>query len=284
MLALTDITDRKRTEEALKQARDELEERVKDRTAELRLMVTQLREEITNRLQAEESLKESEVRLRYLSSQLLATQEGERKRLAAELHDELGHALLTIKQQLRALERRLAPEQRTLVEDLEALHPFIDGVLSKVRRLYYDLSPGNLEDLGLTGSLRQMLDEFAKHHPDIRWKVKLDNLDADFSLPNQTVIYRVMQEILNNIGKHAQASRVSVSLRRTAAAAIFTVQDNGRGFDATQVLSVGGTDKGLGLVAMEERVSVLGGTLKINSQENRGTGIALTLPLAAGRK
>jgi len=284
VVALTDITERKRAEEALIQAHDELEQRVKDRTAELRLTVAQLQEEVTNRLQTEESLKESEARLRHLSSHLIAAQERERKRLAAELHDEVGHALLTIKLELRALERGLTPEQKTLAKDIEALQPFIDGVLDNVRRLYFDLSPGNLEDLGLTGALRQMLDEFAKHHRDIRWKVKLDNLDADFSLPTQTAIYRVMQEILNNIGKHAKPSRVSVRVNRNPTAALFTVEDNGCGFDAAQALSVGNPKKGLGLAAMEERVRMQGGTLEIISRENQGTRVAFTLPLGSGRE
>jgi signal transduction histidine kinase len=104
VVALTDITERKRIEETLKAAHDELEQRVKDRTAELRLLVAQLKEEVRDRLQAEEFLKESEARLRHLSSRLLDAQDTERKRLAVELHDELGHALLTIKLQLRALE------------------------------------------------------------------------------------------------------------------------------------------------------------------------------------
>ncbi|MDO9532155.1 MAG: PAS domain S-box protein [Deltaproteobacteria bacterium] len=205
VVALTDITERKRVEEALEHVHDELEQRVKDRTTELRLMVAQLKEEVTNRLQTEESLKESEARLRHLSSRLLDAQERERKRLAAELHDELGHALLTIKLQLWALERGLTPEQKTLAEDIEVLQSFIDGVLDNVRRLYFALSPGNLEDLGLTGALRQMLDVFAKNHKNIRWQIRLDNLDREFSLPTQTVIYRIVQEILTNIGSARQA-------------------------------------------------------------------------------
>ncbi len=247
VVALTDITARKRIEEALKAAHNELEQRVKDRTAELRLMVAQLREEVTHRLQAEESLKESEARLRHLSSRLLEAQEKERKRLAAELHDALGHALLTIKLQLRALARGLTPEQKTLSEDIEVLQPFIDGVLDNVRRLYFALSPGNLEDLGLTGALRQMLDVFAKNHPDIRWKVKLDNVDAEFSLPTQTVIYRIVQEILTNIGKHAKPSRVSVRVKRNPTAALFTVEDNGCGFDTSRIHSLDDPNRGAGI-------------------------------------
>jgi PAS domain S-box-containing protein len=283
VVALTDITEHKRVGKALKQAHDELEQRVKDRTAELQLMVAQLRDEITDRLQTEEALKQSEARLRHLSFQLLAAQERERKRIASELHDELGHALLTIKMQLLALERGLTPGQEKLARDIETLQPFIDGVLDNVRRLYLDLSPGNLEDLGLTGALRQILDEFAKHHKNIIWQIKLDNLDRDFPLHAQTAIYRIMQEILTNIGKHANPSRVSVRVKRNPAAALFTVDDNGRGFDTSRIHSLDDPNRGLGLVAMEERVRIQGGTLEIISRENHGTRIAFSLPLGSGR-
>jgi PAS domain S-box-containing protein len=284
VVALTDITARKRVEEVLKAAHDELEQRVKERTAELGLMVAQLQEEVMDRLQAEGSLKESEARLRHLSSRLLDAQEKERKRLAAELHDELGHALLTIKLQLRALARGLTPEQKTLAEDIEAMQPFIDGVLDNVRRLYFDLSPGNLDDLGLTGALRQMLDVFAKNHKNIRWQIRLDNLDREFPLPTQTVIYRIVQEILTNIGKHAKPSRVSVRVKRNPTAALFTVEDNGCGFDTSRIHSLDDPNRGLGLAAMDERVRMQGGTLEIISRENQGTRIAFTLPLGSGRK
>jgi signal transduction histidine kinase len=247
-------------------------------------MVAQLQEEVTNRLQTEEALKKSEARLRHLSFQLLAAQEGERKRLAAELHDELGHALLTIKLQLRAMERGLIPAQKTLAEDIEALQSFIDGVLDNVRRMYFDLSPGNLEDLGLTGALRQILDEFAKHHKNICWQVRLDNLDREFPPLTQTAIYRIVQEILTNIGKHARPSQVSVRVKRNPTAALFTVEDNGCGFDTSQIHSLDDPNQGLGLAAMEERVRMQGGTLEIISRENQGTRIAFTLPLGSGRK
>jgi PAS domain S-box-containing protein len=283
VVALMDITERKKVEEALKAAHDELEQRVKDRTAELRLMVAQLKEEVRDRLQAEESLKESEARLRHFSLRLLDAQERERKRIASELHDELGHALLTIKLQLRALERGLTPEQKKLAEDIETLYPFIDGVLNNVRRLYFDLSPGNLEDLGLTGALRQMLDVFAKQHKDIRWQIRLDNLDREFPPLTQAVIYRIVQEILTNIAKHAKPSRVSVRVKRNPTAALFTVEDNGCGFDTSRIHSPDDPNRGLGLAAMDERVRLQGGTLEIISRENQGTRIAVTLPLGAGR-
>ena len=157
-------------------------------------------------------------------------------------------------------------------------------MLDNVRRLYFDLSPGNLEDLGLTGALRQILDEFAKHHKNIRWQIRLDNLDREFPPLTQTAIYRIVQEILTNIGKHANPSRVSVKVKRNPTAALFTVEDNGCGFDTSQIHSLDDPNQGLGLAAMEERVRMQGGTLEIISRENQGTRIAFTLPLGSGRK
>jgi PAS domain S-box-containing protein len=237
--------------------------------------------DVTERVKAQEALQESEEKLRYLSVELLAAQESERKRLAAELHDEMGHGLLTIKLQLRSLERRLLPEQQDLADDIEFLVHFIGGVLDNVRRLYFDLSPGNLEDLGLTGAVRQMIDEFAKYNPGIRWRVRLANLDREFPLSTQTVIYRVMQELLNNIGKHAGATQVTVVARRQGNTAHLSVEDDGRGFDLKKALS---SRKGLGLAAMEERLRLVGGSLEILSQENRGARISFTIPLTPGER
>jgi signal transduction histidine kinase len=185
---------------------------------------------------------------------------------------------------LRALERGLTPEQGKLGADIKALQPFIDGVLDNVRRLYFDLSPGNIEDLGLTGALRQLLDGFARQHQNIHWQIRMDNLDGEFPLPTQTSIYRIMQEILTNIGKHAKPSRVSVRVQRNSTAALFTVDDNGCGFDTSRIHSLDDPNRGLGLMAMEERVRIRGGTLEIISRENRGTRITFTLPPVSGRQ
>ena len=117
---------------------------------------------------AEEALKASESKLRYLADQLLTAQENERKRLASELHDELGHALLALKLHLSAVERKMLPEQEDLKKELRSQLDYINEVIQEVRRLYHDLSPGDVEDLGLTKALRALINDFAGSCPPDR--------------------------------------------------------------------------------------------------------------------
>ena len=112
--------------------------------------------------------------------------------------------------------------------------------------------------------------------------VHLDNIDDLYPQPAQTVIYRIIQEILTNIGKHANASRVSVIIKRENQGASFTVADDGQGFNMEKVLATTAAQRGLGLLAMEERVRILGGSLTIWSQENQGTRITFTIPVSKG--
>lgn len=112
-------------------------------------------------------------------------------------------------------------------------------------------------------------------HPKIKWTVKLDNLDGLFGVPAATVIYRVVQEALTNIGKHARAKKVSLAAKRESKGISITIEDDGRGFEATKVLD---EKKSLGLLAMEERIKILGGSFTLWSQKNRGTKISLTVP------
>ena len=226
--------------------------------------------------------QESEQKLRLLTSQLLNAQESERKRIASELHDGLGHAMLTIKLQLRLLEKQLAPEQLSLGEEMESMVEYLDKVINDMHRLYNALTPGDLEALGLTTALSSMVDEFAGLHETIGWSVHLDNIDDLYPQQAQTVIYRIIQEILTNIGKHANASRVSVIIKRENQGASFTVEDDGQGFNMEKVLATTATKRGLGLLAMEERVRILGGSLTIWSRENQGTRITFTIPVSKG--
>ena len=238
--------------------------------------------DLTGLKETETALQESEQKLRLLTSQLLNAQESERKRIASELHDGLGHAMLTIKLQLRLLEKQLAPEQLSLGEEMESMVEYLDKVINDMHRLYNALTPGDLESLGLTTALSSMVDEFMGLHDTIGWSVHLDNIDDLYPPPAQTVIYRIIQEILTNIGKHANASRVSVIIKRENQGASFTVEDDGQGFNMEKVLATTAAKRGLGLLAMEERVRILGGSLTIWSRENQGTRITFTIPVSKG--
>ncbi|MFZ5448203.1 MAG: PAS domain S-box protein [Thermodesulfobacteriota bacterium] len=226
---------------------------------------------------AEQALRKSEQKLRSLTAQLLTAQENERKRLAAELHDELGHALLTLKLSIRSLEKQLTPEQISLTQELKKMGRFIGETIKEVRRLYQDLSPGDLEDLGLTEALRGMIKDVAALQRKINWEIRLDNLDGLFTLPVQTAIYRVVQEALTNIGKHANAKNVSIRGHRESRAISIIIEDDGRGFEAAKVLN---TKRSLGLLTMEERVKILGGTFTLWSQKNQGTRILFNVPFS----
>jgi signal transduction histidine kinase len=209
---------------------------------------------------------------------LLTIQESERKRLAAELHDELGHSLLTMKLNLRAIEKKLLPEQQLLKNDMNSQLDFIDDVIEEVRRLYYDLSPGNLEDLGLTRALHNLIDDFSDHYQDIDWRVDIADVDRLFPSPVQTMIYRILQEVLTNIGKHAAPTQVDITLTREDHEVIMHIRDNGRGFPLNEVLDGKNGKKGMGLLALTERVNLVGGTLDLWSQENQGTRITVAIP------
>ncbi len=237
----------------------------------------QIIRDITERKRTEAMLKESEKNLRYLASQLLKAQEDERKRLSRELHDELGHALLALKLQIESVEEQLLPEQVSLKSEVSRMLGSIGVTIEELRRLYLDLSPGDLEDLGLTTALRSLVDDFAELQKQIKWNIKMDYIDGVFSLPIQTAIYRVVQEALTNIGKHAKPKNVLLEIKRNQQGVSFTIKDDGIGFEPQKVVH---DKKTLGLLAMEERVNMLGGSFELQSRKNRGTKISFTIPVA----
>jgi PAS domain S-box-containing protein len=235
--------------------------------------------DITARRQAEEALRDSEQKLRFLTEQLLFAQENERKRLAAELHDELGHSLLILKLRLESLGEELQPEQDALKNEVRKILHFITETIGEVRRLYLDLSPGDLEDLGLTAAMNSLIEDFVTLQKTIDWTIRLDNVDGLFTLPIQTVIYRVVQETLTNIGKHAKPTHVSLEITKAQDKVSFIVQDNGKGFDKNKISA---ERKTLGLLSMEERVKIIGGSFELWSKEGQGTQILFTIPLPKG--
>lgn len=228
---------------------------------------------------SEEALKGSEKKLRYLTSQLLTAQEQERKRISMELHDELGQALLVLKLQVSAIKDRLRNNQKGLAEEVQNSLNYLDSVIDNVRRLSHNLRPPILTQEGLSSAFRHLISEFNKHHKFAQCSLEIDDIDGLFPPESQIGIYRVFQECLTNIGKHAQATKVTVAVKRQEGRVSFRVEDNGKGFNVSQILASGAIDKGLGLAAMDERVRMLKGSLNISSQIGRGTEITFSIPI-----
>jgi signal transduction histidine kinase len=237
--------------------------------------------DITERKRAEESLRESEQQLRRLSSQILSAQEVERRRIARELHDEMGGALAVLKLQTSHVEKNLQEGQAELREECRRNLKSIDEIIENARRLSRDLSPSILEDIGLTPALRWLVDNFIKNY---RIPVASDILNVDQLFPrhSQIMIYRIFQEAFANIGKHAQAGRVSVKVRLEGNKACFSIEDDGRGFDPRAAATREPQEKGMGLITMDERARMLGGSLDIWSEAGQGTRLAFCFPIGQG--
>jgi signal transduction histidine kinase len=172
----------------------------------------------------------------------------------------------------------LEDDQDARKESCENTLNYVDQIIENVRRLSRDLSPAILEDLGLTAALRWLMEDFAKHS-GIDMSHTLPDIDNLFSSDAQIIIYRIFQEALSNIGKHAHANTVTVTIEKEDGTVYFQIEDNGNGFDIKQVESRYPTEKSLGLVAMDERARMLGGLLQIESQMNKGTRISLKTPI-----
>jgi len=238
--------------------------------------VTALRARVEGR-RAEKALKESERELRLLTVQLLSIQEQERRRVARELHDELGQALTVLKIHLVGIEEMLLPDQKHLKGNCEQMLAYIDTVIENVRRLSWDLCPSCLEDLGLSSSLGYLVDEICRNN-SIKCSVVMDEIDHLFSPETQINIYRIFQESLTNIVKHAKATLIAVNVKKENGRVFFKIRDNGRGFNLKQTLSGKVTKKNLGLTAMHERALMAQGSLQIASRRGHGTTITFSIP------
>jgi PAS domain S-box-containing protein len=237
--------------------------------------------DVTERKQAEEALRESERELHFLSSQLLIVQEKERRRLSIELHDELGQSLMVLKLRLRSIREGLQTNQTGLKTECDEVIGYINEVTENVRRLSRDLSPSILEDLGFSAAIRWLIDNFNKHY-NIKCSLEMMDIENLFSQECQITIYRIIQECLTNIAKHAQATCVSLVVNKQDGYAFFRVEDDGKGFNIREAYSRNPGKKGLGLSAMYERTRMLGGSLDIWSQDRAGTKVTFTIPINDG--
>jgi PAS domain S-box-containing protein len=239
--------------------------------------------DITEHRNAEESLRESERQLRSLASRLLEVQEEERGRITKELHDELGQSLLFLKLQMSAVMHHLRKDQEKLRQECAQILAHVDTVIDNIRRLIRDLSPASLEELGLTSAIKLLLEEFAKHYNISLGPVNFADIDQLFPAPVRLGIFRIFQEALTNIGKHAQATQVSCSCEKIDHAVLFSITDNGLGFKVTDYQTRQNGIKGIGLSTMMERARLAGGKLEIRSHNASGTEITFVIPTELGR-
>jgi len=237
----------------------------------------QLQSEIVERKLAEEALRQSERTLRFFSSQLLSNQEKERRRLSRELHEELAQDLAALNFRLRFIEQTLQKDQVMLKNECEQNIRSIRQIIVNVRRLSGGLAPPVLEHGGLGAALRELIDHLARNSG---MSVSFQAIDLDHLIPQeaQIAVYRIVQEAVANVEKHARASRLSVATEEQNGYVSFTVEDDGAGFDTNLVRTKDVFERGLGLFAMEERTRVLGGSFTIWSQVGQGTKITFTIP------
>jgi PAS domain S-box-containing protein len=237
----------------------------------------------TERKRAEEMLRKSARELRLLSSRILEAQENERKRVARELHDGIGQALTGIKFALENGVRRLKEtETAPHFKVLEDIIPLIQATVDETRRIAMGLRPSTLDDIGISETIYWFCRQFENIYNNIRI-LKLIEVEED-QIPEtlKTVIFRVLQESLNNVAKHSGADRVQLRLQKQGNTVKLIVEDNGSGFDSEKLLPQNAAGRGFGLAGMRERIELSGGIFTIQSARGQATRICAVWPILKG--
>ena len=215
------------------------------------------------------------------AQQLIASQERERKRIAAELHDSLGQTLLIIKN--RSLLASLTPQEAAAAKrQFDEITSSTTQAIEEVRQIAHNLRPYHLDNLGLTNSLEAMIDK-VESVSGIRFSYDIAPLDGALPQEGEINLYRIIQEAINNIVKHSQATRARVEVARDERGIYLTIRDNGQGFDL-KATTAERRRRGFGLNGIAERVRMLGGTYHLDSAPSAGTTLTVELALENARK
>ena len=237
------------------------------------------RQEMMSRYQA--ARHREQVRGQLLNS-VIDAQEQERRRIARELHDEYGQTLTGLIMNIDSVENSLPPEQARLKERLAGTKAVVSRALDEMRRLILDLRPPSLDELGLVAAIKT----YAQQHlgdQDINVEVESHNINGRFPPTVEVTVFRIVQEAVHNVAKHAQAKNVHIVLDMQEDRIITVIEDDGRGFDADYVLRHGGKGRAWGILGIRERTALMGGTFNITSQFGKGTRLEIVIPTDQSR-
>ncbi len=271
-------------------------EMLSQRTVELASTNLELEQEIAQRKAVEAALKKSEhhysklleeserlqEQLRQLSRQILLAQEDERKRISRELHDVIAQTLTGINVRLAALKKEAGLNTKNLDRDIARTQRLVEKSVNIVHEFARELRPAVLDDLGLIPALHSFVKLFSKRtHLNVHLKAfaGVEQLD----IAKRTILYRVAQEALNNVSRHAHASRAEVSIEKLPDSIGMKIHDNGKSFHVERVLNSSGSQR-LGLLGMRERVEMVGGTFCVESAPGKGTTIEVEIPFGKVQK
>lgn len=221
-------------------------------------------------------LEESLAQVRRLAAHLQETREQERRLIAREIHDELGHQLTALKIDVVSLERELVGVSSGLAARASSMKTLFDQAIGSVRRLSTALRPGLLDDFGLVAAIEWQAEVF-EEHTGIATELTIETDDAGVSPSLATAVFRILEESLTNVARHAQADRVHIRLRRASGELRLDVRDNGRGLEAQQLHDPVSN----GITGMRERVLALGGVLVVEGGSGHGTTVRASIPVDA---
>lgn len=216
--------------------------------------------------------------LAELLHQVVGAQEAERRRIARELHDATGQSLTAISLGLRGVEARVAQGLPVSAEEIREMQSFGTNAIRELRTIIADLRPSQLDDLGLVAALKWYVSSFEKRR-DIQTEFVINGNPGRLSYEYETVLFRIVQEALTNVAKHAEASKVIITIETGPHQVCLLVEDNGKGFDLNTVFSREDRQAGWGLMGIQERTLLLGGKYDIESEPGHGTVVHVCVPL-----
>ncbi|MBX3254596.1 MAG: PAS domain S-box protein [Chitinophagaceae bacterium] len=236
-----------------------------------------LSNDVTEKIKAEQQLRQSLEEIRMLSGHLQEVREEERKSIAREIHDELGQQLTVLKMDIAWVIRKLGNKEQEIIKRLKDVLDMTDATIKAVRRICSELRPTVLDDLGLTAAMEWHARTFEKN-TGLAIKLHMPETDTSYPPDLKTGLFRIYQESLTNTARHAQANNVDVYLKLEGDAIVLHITDDGKGFDTETV----GQKKTLGILGMKERSLMMGGRYKIESSRGKGTAVTVVIPLGQG--